>query len=81
MQSNQKLITKSKFLLGATEHVGLTLNEPGNIMWSLGQANRLSSEFKYSDQPRNYQWEWATPTENTFTIGTSNEKEDWYIKI
>ncbi|KAH1019234.1 hypothetical protein HUJ04_009081 [Dendroctonus ponderosae] len=63
---------------GATQHVGFTLAEPDNILWSLGEANRLSSEFKYSDQPRNYQWEWVPPAENTFTIGSSDPREDWY---
>ncbi|ENN76667.1 hypothetical protein YQE_06846, partial [Dendroctonus ponderosae] len=63
---------------GGREHVALTLTEPSNIIWSLGEANRLSSEFKYSDQPRNYQWEWVPPTENTFVVGSSNPKEDWY---
>ncbi|ERL90545.1 hypothetical protein D910_07893 [Dendroctonus ponderosae] len=62
---------------GATQHVGFTLAEPDNILWSLGEANRLSSEFKYSDQPRNYQWEWVPPAENTFTIGSSDPREDW----
>ncbi|CAG9766945.1 unnamed protein product [Ceutorhynchus assimilis] len=63
---------------GAREHVALTLNEPKNIIWSLGQANRLSNEFKYSDQPRNYKWATLLPVNLNFTIGSSDPKQDWY---
>lgn len=52
--------------------------EPQNILWSLGEANRRSNEFKYADQPRNYKWEFEPPKTTTFTVGESDPKVDWY---
>jgi len=54
------------------------LSEPDNILWSIGEVNRKSSEFKYADQQRNYKWEFETPKNLTFTIGESDSANDWY---
>jgi len=47
-------------------------------IWQLGQANRKSTDFKYSDELRGYKWMNLLPQELDFYIGVSNEKEDWY---
>ncbi len=48
------------------------------MLWMIGQNNRRSSEFHYSDTTRQYGlWE-LVPQNLTYTIGQSNEKTDWY---
>ena len=48
------------------------------MLWMVGQNDRRSSEFKYSDAPRQYGlWE-QIPANLTYTIGQSNEATDWY---
>ena len=48
------------------------------LLWMIGQNDRRSSEFRYSDTIRQYGlWE-LVPANLTYTIGQSNEKTDWY---
>ena len=48
------------------------------MLWMIGQNDRRSSEFHYSDTIRQYGlWE-LVPASLTYTIGESNEKTDWY---
>ena len=48
------------------------------MLWMIGQNDRRSSEFHYSDTIRQYGlWE-LVPQNLTYTIGQSNEKTDWY---
>jgi rhamnogalacturonan endolyase len=48
------------------------------LLWMIGQNDRRSSEFRYSDTIRQYGlWE-LVPSTLTYTIGESNENTDWY---
>ena len=48
------------------------------LLWMIGQNDRRSSEFHYSDTTRQYGlWE-LVPANLTYTIGESSEQTDWY---
>jgi rhamnogalacturonan endolyase len=48
------------------------------MLWMIGQNDRRSSEFRFSDAMRQYGlWE-QVPANLTYTIGESNEATDWY---
>jgi rhamnogalacturonan endolyase len=48
------------------------------LLWMIGQNDRRSSEYKFSDAPRQYGlWE-QVPANLTYTIGQSHENTDWY---
>ena len=48
------------------------------LLWMIGQNDRRSSEFHYSDALRQYGlWE-QVPANLTYTIGQSNQATDWY---
>ena len=48
------------------------------MLWMIGQNDRRSSEFRYSDALRQYGlWE-KIPANLTYTIGQSHEATDWY---
>jgi rhamnogalacturonan endolyase len=49
-----------------------------NLLWQIGQADRMAGEFKFGDQPRTSQWMLQVPADLTFTIGQSKERTDWY---
>jgi Polysaccharide lyase family 4, domain III/Polysaccharide lyase family 4, domain II len=49
-----------------------------NLLWQIGNADRLAGEFKFGDQPRTSQWMLQVPADLTFTIGQSKEIKDWY---
>jgi hypothetical protein len=49
-----------------------------NLVWQIGQADRMAGEFKFGDQPRTSQWMLQVPANLTFTIGQSKELTDWY---
>ncbi len=48
------------------------------LLWMIGQNDRRSSEFRYSDVLRQYGLWNEVPKNLTFTIGQSSEQEDWY---
>lgn len=47
-------------------------------IWQLGTADRKACEFKYGGELRNHMWSLMLPDDVDFTIGKSNESEDWY---
>ena len=48
------------------------------LLWMIGQNDRRSSEFHFSDALRQYGlWE-QVPQNLTYTIGESSERTDWY---
>ncbi|MCR4958286.1 MAG: hypothetical protein K6B13_06745 [Prevotella sp.] len=48
------------------------------MLWMIGQNDRRSSEFHFSDALRQYGlWE-QVPATLTYTVGESSEKADWY---
>ena len=48
------------------------------MLWMIGQNDRRSSEFRYSDALRQYGlWE-KIPANLTYTIGQNHEATDWY---
>ena len=48
------------------------------LLWMIGQNDRRSSEFRFSDALRQYGlWE-QVPQNLTYTIGESSERTDWY---
>ncbi|MGA2053161.1 MAG: polysaccharide lyase family protein [Opitutales bacterium] len=49
-----------------------------NLLWQIGQADRMAGEYKFGDQPRTSQWMLQVPANLTFTIGQSKERTDWY---
>ena len=48
------------------------------LLWMIGQNDRRSSEFRYSDAMRQYGLWDKVPQTLTYTIGQSNEQTDWY---
>ena len=48
------------------------------MLWMIGQNDRRSSEFHFSDALRQYGLWNQVPKSLTFTIGESNEQTDWY---
>ena len=46
-----------------------------NLLWQIGQADRMAGEFKFGDQPRTSQWMLQVPANLTFTIGKSKEAD------
>ncbi len=49
-----------------------------NLLFQVGQADRMAGEFKFGDQPRTSQWMLQVPANLTFTVGQSKERTDWY---
>lgn len=48
------------------------------LLWMIGQNDRRSSEFHYSDTLRQYGLWQLSPQNLTYTIGESQEQRDWY---
>ncbi|WP_051624114.1 polysaccharide lyase family protein [Clostridium akagii] len=66
---------------------GLTLNlgnlnwnatQYSNFIWQIGTADRLASEFKLGNLPRQYGLPAQVPANLTYTIGQSTPANDWY---
>jgi rhamnogalacturonan endolyase len=49
-----------------------------NLVFQVGQADRMAGEFKFGDQPRTNQWTNQVPLDLTYTIGKSKASDDWY---
>lgn len=48
------------------------------LLWQIGEADRLSDGFRFSDQPRAYgDWE-KVPATNNYYIGQSTPEKNWY---
>lgn len=50
----------------------------GEQLWQIGVADRKTTGFKLADQKRNYNMFLKPPAFLNFTIGKSEENEDWY---
>lgn len=49
-----------------------------NLIFQVGQADRMAGEFKFGHAPRSNQLVNEIPADLTFTVGRSKEAEDWY---
>jgi rhamnogalacturonan endolyase len=49
-----------------------------NLVFQVGNADRMAGEFKLGNAPRSNQLVSQIPNDLTFTIGQSKESEDWY---
>lgn len=47
-------------------------------LWEIGAADRRTTGFRLSDQPRQYGLAASLPAELTYTIGQSDPARDWY---
>ncbi|XP_033229104.1 rhamnogalacturonate lyase-like [Belonocnema kinseyi] len=56
----------------------LNLVVPTKVKWSIGETNRRSDSYRYSDKPRNYIWHTLPPANLEFYIGKSDIHTDWY---
>lgn len=62
-----------------TQHLNdITIPSPPTLLWAIGQADRQAGEFKFGDRLRGYQWQYNTPSNNTFKIGLSDYRKDWF---
>ena len=50
----------------------------GTEVFRIGESNRLSDGYKLSDADRSYSLYQESPANLTFSVGSSNEAEDWY---
>ena len=67
---------------GQTMHLGQVHWAPAHykeLLWQIGQADRMSGEFKFGNELRNIKWIGMVPADLTYTIGKSREREDWYF--
>lgn len=49
-----------------------------NLVFQVGQPDRMAGEFKFGSEPRTNQWMKQVPVDLTFTVGQSQASEDWY---
>ena len=49
-----------------------------NLVFQVGQADRMAGEFKFGDQPRTNQMVQKIPLDLTFTVGQSKAANDWF---
>ena len=49
-----------------------------NLLWRIGEADRLSDGFKLSDSPRAYGLFDLVPDTMTYVVGKSDPAKDWY---
>ena len=60
--------------LGTIEWVPNKMQE---VVWSIGENDRRSSEFRLSNAPRAYELYQSSRADITYTIGASTESTDW----
>ncbi|KAL1506859.1 hypothetical protein ABEB36_006143 [Hypothenemus hampei] len=78
-QGSENLITKNITVVSGNQVLDpLDLTEPIGILWAVGETNRRSDNFRYSDELRNFYWHMFPPENLTFYIGKSNSNKDWY---
>jgi rhamnogalacturonan endolyase len=66
---------------GATLDLGVLQWDPPyhpNLVFQVGQPDRMAGEFKLGSSPRSNQLVNQIPDDLTFTVGQSKESEDWY---
>ena len=56
----------------------LNLSVPKDVKWSIGETNRRSDSYRYSNEKRNYIWHTLPPADLEFEIGKSDIHTDWY---
>lgn len=49
-----------------------------NLLWQIGKADRMASEFKFGSEKRTMTWVDKVPPNLTFTVGKNKDWEDWY---
>lgn len=49
-----------------------------HLLFQIGKADRMAGEFKFGSALRTNQWVNQLPADLTFTIGRSQEADDWY---
>ena len=49
-----------------------------NLLFQVGQADRMAGEFKFGDQPRTNQMVQKIPLDLTYVVGKSKASEDWF---
>jgi rhamnogalacturonan endolyase len=49
-----------------------------NLIFQVGQADRMAGEFKFGSAPRTNQWTSQIPSDLTFTVGRSKAADDWF---
>jgi rhamnogalacturonan endolyase len=55
----------------------VALAAAGKYVWHIGVADRTSTGFKFSDQPRNADWVGKVPAKLDFRVGVQQD-QDWY---
>ena len=61
-----------------TSRVTLDLSIPTEVKWSIGETNRRSDSYRYSNETRNYIWHTLPPADLEFEIGKNDIHTDWY---
>ena len=56
----------------------LNLSVPTDVKWSIGETNRRSDSYRYSNETRNYIWHILPPADLEFEIGKNDIHTDWY---
>ncbi len=54
------------------------INLKNKLIWNIGETNRKSNVYKYSNKNRNYIWHTLIPSNLNFYINKSNITKDWY---
>ncbi len=73
-----------KKLININDDINLNLDINDNylnnkkLIWNIGETNRRSSEFKFSNKNRNYIWHTLVPKNINFYINKSIENKNWY---
>ena len=72
---------QSEKLINITEGMNrakLDLVVPTEVKWSIGETNRRSDSYRYSNETRNYIWHTLPPADLEFEIGKNDIHTDWY---
>ena len=80
-KNTSQLTREGVVVSGATTDLGNVMWRPerfGTEVFRIGESNRLSDGYKLSDADRSYSLYQESPADLTFSVGSSNEAEDWY---
>lgn len=72
---NNISVSGSKLDLG---EINWTLEQREKVLWQIGENDRLTEGFRYSDTIRNYGLYELPPANLEFVVGTSDPSKDWY---
>ena len=76
-----ELVYEDAVVGNETCHLGVidwTPSKHGDLLWMIGENNRLSDGYAFSDAPRSFLLPEMVPSDLTFTIGEDNQQIDWY---